>query len=169
MFHSVSFTVFSATFPPDSCMTQYFRSSTPFLIPCPTDVNPAPPSSSVAQNMFLAAPCSVLPDKLYCDPHTFDFMNGHIFITYLNYNTKKQTTSFRSRDDDRCRPGATPQFILPTDSVDDVKKYRHSIHKILLHKSKRVDRVHATGTLTRSNVCVKSNKSVIVTWFFSLI
>ena len=32
--------------------------------------------------------------------HTFDFMNGHIFITYLNYNTKKQTTSFRSRDDD---------------------------------------------------------------------
>ena len=69
----------------------------------------------------------------------------------------------------RCRPGATPQFILPTDSVNDVKQYRHSIHKILLHKSKRVDRVHATGTLTRSNVCVKSNKSVIVPWFSSLI
>ena len=32
--------------------------------------------------------------------NTFDFMNGQILITYLNKNTKKQATSFRSRDDD---------------------------------------------------------------------
>ena len=31
----------------------------------------------------------------------FGFRNGHIFITYFHYDTKKQTTSFRPRDDDR--------------------------------------------------------------------
>ena len=91
----------SATLPPDSHMTQYFRSSTPFLIPWPTAVNPTPPSSFVAQkkvrNSSLVRPSR---QAVLWSSNFFGFRNGHIFITYFNYDTKKQTTSFRSRDDD---------------------------------------------------------------------
>ena len=91
----------SATLPPDSCMTQYFRSSRPI----PHSVSDSCKSCSsivIRRSKYVLSSSLFRPSRqaVLWSTNTFDFMNGQILITYLNKNTKKQATSFRSRDDD---------------------------------------------------------------------